>query len=168
MGPNSENAFPEDTFWPNSIHIKTFLKLYNQQKKRKKIMFGSENTGKTLFFMSLHFDQTMTILISHFLRFGALRKFIDDCFVIRINKIIYSKQDMGCFINFSIYTTLFLRFGALKNFTGDCFVIWINNITHSNKTWNVLLISVFLQHFSHSMFFPFICTGWHTNGVWMK
>ena len=49
MGPNSEDAFPEDTL----------LKRYNQQKekkwkrekKRKKIMFGSENRGETLFFM---------------------------------------------------------------------------------------------------------------------
>ena len=74
---NSENAFPEDTFLPNSIHSKTFLKHYNQQKKKK--MFVSEN-GETLFFMLRHFDQTMTILILHF---------SCDCFVIRINKIIY-------------------------------------------------------------------------------
>ena len=36
-------------------------------------MSSSENRGKTLFFMSRHFDQTMTILISYFLRFGALK-----------------------------------------------------------------------------------------------
>ena len=38
-------------------------------------MFGLENRGKTLIFMSRHFDETMTILISHFLRFGALKRF---------------------------------------------------------------------------------------------
>ena len=36
-------------------------------------MFGSENRGETLFFMLRHFDKTMTTLISHFLRFGALK-----------------------------------------------------------------------------------------------
>ena len=30
-------------------------------------MFGLENRGKTLIFMSRHFDKTITILISHFL-----------------------------------------------------------------------------------------------------
>ena len=58
-------------------------------------MFGSENRGETLFFMSQYFDQTMTILISHFLRFGALKDFTDDCFVIRINKIIYSSSGVA-------------------------------------------------------------------------
>ena len=38
-------------------------------------MFGLENRGKTLIFMSRHFDETMTILISHFLHFGALKMF---------------------------------------------------------------------------------------------
>ena len=61
--------------------------------------------------------------------------------MIRINKIIYSKQDMGCFINFSIFffnfsifATFFLRFGALKN-TGvrDCFVIRINKMICSKQ-----------------------------------
>ena len=33
-------------------------------------MLGLENKGKTLIFMSHHFDETMTILILHFLRFG--------------------------------------------------------------------------------------------------
>ena len=37
-----------------------------------------------------------------------------------------------------------------------------------NQTWDVLFISVFLQHFSHSMFSPFICIRWRTNGVWVK
>ena len=36
-------------------------------------MFGLENRGETLNFMSRHFDETMTILISHFFRFGALK-----------------------------------------------------------------------------------------------
>ena len=66
-------------------------------------MFGLENRGETLFFMSRHFDQTMIILFLHFLRFGALNNFTDDCFVIRINKMIYSKQDMGSFFLISIF-----------------------------------------------------------------
>ena len=51
-------------------------------------MFGLENRGETLIFMSRHFDETMTILISHFLRFGALKIFTGDYFVLRINQII--------------------------------------------------------------------------------
>ena len=35
-------------------------------------MFGLENKGETLIFKLSHFDETMTILILHFLRFGAL------------------------------------------------------------------------------------------------
>ena len=55
-------------------------------------MFCLENRGETLFFMSIHFDQTITIFMSYFLRFGALNVFTGDCFVIRISKITYSKQ----------------------------------------------------------------------------
>ena len=36
-------------------------------------MFGLENRGETLIFMSRHVDETITILISHFLhRFDVL------------------------------------------------------------------------------------------------
>ena len=52
-------------------------------------MFGLENKGKTLIFMSRHFDETMTVLILHFLRFGALKILTGDYFVLRINQIIY-------------------------------------------------------------------------------
>ena len=38
-------------------------------------MFGLENRGETLMFMSRHFDETMSILISHFLRFGKPKHF---------------------------------------------------------------------------------------------
>ena len=58
------------------------------------MMFGLENRGETLIFMSRHFDETTTILISHFLRFDALKQLTCDYFVLRINKIIYSKQKM--------------------------------------------------------------------------
>ena len=51
-------------------------------------MFGSEN-GETLFFMSRHFDQKMTILILHY------KNFTHDCFVIGINKIIYSSSGVA-------------------------------------------------------------------------
>ena len=70
-------------------------------------MFGLENWGKTLLFMSHHFDKTMTILILHFLRFGALKILTCDYVVWRINQIIYSKQKIGCFIHFSIFSSTF-------------------------------------------------------------
>ena len=35
-------------------------------------MIGLENRAETLIVMKRHFDETMTILISHFLHFGAL------------------------------------------------------------------------------------------------
>ena len=70
-------------------------------------MFGLENRGKTLIFMSHHFDKTMTILILQFLRFGALKILTGDYFVLRINQIIYSKQKIGCFIHFSIFPSTF-------------------------------------------------------------
>ena len=58
--------------------------------------------------MSRHFDQTMIILISHFLRFGALKILTSgDYAVLRINQIIYSKQKIGCFIHFSIFPSTF-------------------------------------------------------------
>ena len=70
-------------------------------------MFGLENRGETLIFMSRHFDETMTILILHFLRFGALKILTGDYFVLRINQIIYSKQKIRCFIHFSIFPSTF-------------------------------------------------------------
>ena len=70
-------------------------------------MFGLENRGETLFFMRRHFDETMTILISHFLHFGALKILTGDYFVLRINQIIYSKQKIGRFIHFSIFPNTF-------------------------------------------------------------
>ena len=63
-------------------------------------MFGLENRGETLIFMSRHFDETMTILISHFLHFGALKILTGDYFVLRINQIIYSKQKNWMFYSF--------------------------------------------------------------------
>ena len=63
-------------------------------------MFGFENRGETLIFMSRHFDETMTILISHFLRFGALKMLTGDYFVLRINQIIYYKQKNLMFYSF--------------------------------------------------------------------
>ena len=70
-------------------------------------MFGLENRSETLIFMSRHFDETMTILNSHFLHFGALKILTGDYFVLRINQIIYSKQRIGCFIHFSIFPSTF-------------------------------------------------------------
>ena len=70
-------------------------------------MFGLENRGETLISMSRHFDETMTILISHFLRFGALKNSTGNYFVLRMNQIIYSKQKIGCFIHFIIFPSTF-------------------------------------------------------------
>ena len=98
--------FSKKSFWPNSIHIKTTLKYYHKRNKNWKIMFGLENRDETLIFITRHFDQTMAILISHFFRFGAPKVLTGDCFVIKIkqNNIIRTKT--GCFIHFSIFTTL--------------------------------------------------------------
>ena len=91
-------------------------------------MFRLENRSETLIFMSRHFDKTMTILILHFLPFGALKILTGDYFVLWKNKIIYSEQ----------------------------------------KKINVLVIPVFSQHFSYSIFSPLFCIGWRTNGVWIE
>ena len=50
-----------------------------------------ENRGETSFFMTCHFDQTMAILILRFLCFCARKRITGNCFVIRINKMTYSK-----------------------------------------------------------------------------
>ena len=63
-------------------------------------MFGLKNRGNTLIFMSRHFDETMTILISHFLPFGALKILSGDYFVLRINQITYSKTKNWMFYSF--------------------------------------------------------------------
>ena len=70
-------------------------------------MFGLENRGETLIFRSRHFDETMTILISHFLHFGALKILTGDYLVLKINKMIYSKQKIWCFVHFSIFPSTF-------------------------------------------------------------
>ena len=70
-------------------------------------MFGLENRGETLIFMSRHFDETMTILFSHFLRFGALKNLTGDFFVLRINQIKYSKQKKLMFYYFSNFPSTF-------------------------------------------------------------
>ena len=43
--------------------------------------------------MLRYLDQTVTILMSDFLRFGTLFCFTGDCFVIRINKVTYSNKN---------------------------------------------------------------------------
>ena len=70
-------------------------------------MFGLENRGETLIFHVASFWQNKTILISHFLRFGALEILTCDYCVLIINYIIYSKQKIGCFIHFSIFQQFF-------------------------------------------------------------
>ena len=46
-------------------------------------MFGLENRDETLIFISRHFDKTMTILILHFLHFGALKILTGDLFCVQ-------------------------------------------------------------------------------------
>ena len=72
-------------------------------------MFGLENIGETLIFMSKHFDETMAILISHFLRFGALEILTGDYFVLRTNQIIYSKQKLDVLFMLVFFPALFLQ-----------------------------------------------------------
>ena len=74
-------------------------------------MFGLENRGETLIFISHHFDEIMTILVSHFLCFCALKNLTGDYFVLRINKIIYSQQKFGCIL----FPALFLQRNLLQN-----------------------------------------------------
>ena len=68
--------------------------------------------------MSCHFDETMTILSSHFLHFSALEILTGDNFVLRIIQIIYSKQKVGWFINFSIFPSTFPTAVFPIHFTG--------------------------------------------------
>ena len=71
-------------------------------------MLGLENRGKTLIFMSRHFDETMTILISHFLRFGALKRLTGDYFVLRINQYI-TNQKLDVLFILVFFPALFLQ-----------------------------------------------------------
>ena len=53
-------------------------------------MFGLENGGKTLIFMSRHFDETMTFFDFAFLRIGAVKqKLTGGYFMLRLNKMKY-------------------------------------------------------------------------------
>ena len=101
-------------------------------------MFGLENRGETLIFMSRHFEEIMTFLISHFLRFGALKILTGDYFVLRINEIIYSKQKIGCFIHFSIFPALLHQISLLILYRVAC--KWrMDRITYQqvNDYWNI-------------------------------
>ena len=50
--------------------------------------------------MSRHFDKTMTLLISHFLRFGALKILTGDYFVLKINQIIIFQTNVLFILEF--------------------------------------------------------------------
>ena len=71
-------------------------------------MFGLENRGETLIFMSRHFDKTMTILISHFLRFGALKILTGDFYALR-NKIYISNKELDVLFILVCFPALFLQ-----------------------------------------------------------
>ena len=72
-------------------------------------MFDLENRGETLIFMSRHFDETMIIFISHFLRFCALKILTGDYFVLRISQIMYSKKKMDVLFILGFFPALFLQ-----------------------------------------------------------
>ena len=44
--------------------------------------------------MSRHFEETMTILILHFLHFGAQKILTGEYFVLRINQIIFQTKNL--------------------------------------------------------------------------
>ena len=92
MDPNSENVFPEIIFLTKLGIYQDYFKTLILTQEKLKNNVGLENRGETLIFMSRHFDEIMTILISHFPRFGALKILTGDYFVLKINQIIYSKQ----------------------------------------------------------------------------
>ena len=79
-------------------------------------MFGLENRGKTLIFMSRrrHFDETMTILISHFLHFGALKNLTGVYFVLRINKKDISNKKWDVLF-ISVFSQHFSHFPLLPS-----------------------------------------------------
>ena len=52
-----------------------------------------ENRGETLICMSRHFDETIIISISKFLRFDALKMLTCDYFALRIDKIKYYQKN---------------------------------------------------------------------------
>ena len=71
------------------------------------MIFGLENRGETLVFMPYHFDETMTInLISHFLRFGALKILTGDYFELRIYKITF-QTEKRIFYSFQYFPSTF-------------------------------------------------------------
>ena len=108
MDPNSENAFLEGIFFTKLGIYQDYSKTLILAKEKLESNVPFKNRGEALIFMLRHFDETMTILILHFLRFGALKILTGDYFVLRINKIIYSKQTKnGCFGHFSIFPSTF-------------------------------------------------------------
>ena len=72
-------------------------------------MFGLENRGEILIFMSRHFEYPNDHFDFAFSPFWCTKIITGDYFVLRINEIMYSKQIIGCFIYFSISPTLFLQ-----------------------------------------------------------
>ena len=73
-------------------------------------MFSLESRGETVIFMSPHFDETMTILISHFLRFSALKILTGDYFVLRINHTnIFQTKKVDVLLILVFFPALFLQ-----------------------------------------------------------
>ena len=96
----------QKTHFPKEFFL-TKLGIYQQYSKT--LILTKGKLKKTFIFMSRHFGETMTILILHFFRFGAINILTDDYFVLRINQIIYPKQKIGCFVHFSIFPAPFLQ-----------------------------------------------------------
>ena len=112
------------------------------------MIFGLENRGETSFFMSCHFDQTMYHSDFAFSLFLCTKKNYLWLFCDK------NKQN-------DIFKTSSSKYKSKWNKPNP-------SRTRANSKLNngmIFLFQYFLQHFSHIMFSPFICTGWRINGV---
>ena len=84
-----------------------YFKTLLLTKETWKIMFGLENRGETLIFMWRHFDETLTILISHFFRFWCTKNFNWWLFCVKnkSNNIFQTKKLM--FYSFKYFSQHF-------------------------------------------------------------
>ena len=105
--PNSENAFPKD-FLTKHDKYQDNSKSIRISKRKTEQLYSVWNIGaKHHFSCRVILTKQCTILILRFLCFGARKRITGDCFVIRINKMTYSKPNMECFIYFIIFCNTF-------------------------------------------------------------
>ena len=107
IDPNSEDAFSgENMIKPSTCLDYPKTIILAKEKLKNNVPFGKWKRNIYFHVASLR-RKKMTILILHFLRVRALNIFIYYCFVIRINKIAYSKLKMGCFVQISVFFFFF-------------------------------------------------------------